>query len=202
MKYLLILFVLLSSLVFAQEATAVKRSINIGGDLSQWDALTQYPIELSNAAEPQAVTQKGYFSVAWDDTNVYFLGVFDQPKDTLTATLTSDAEEWWNEDTMEIFLRLPTNPEMLHYASSPLGSRFSNLLASSNYFTSSRLEDTRWILEMAFPLGMTELPVVQSGDSWELKVGRGNVAASEYSLWPVGKDFLAEDNFGTLVFAE
>ncbi len=202
MKYLLIILTLLMSLAMSQEATAIKRSINIGGDLSQWDGLTQYAVELSNAPEPQAVTQKGYFSVAWDDTNVYFLGVFDQPKETLSATLTSDAEEWWNEDTMEIFLRLPSNPELLHYASSPLGSRFANLLTSDNYFTSSRVEDTRWVLELAFPLGMTELPVVKSGNSWELKLGRGNVVGKEYSLWPMGKDFLAEDNFGKLVFAE
>ena len=202
MKYVVLALALLSSLGLAQEATAVKRNINIGGDLSQWDSLTQYPIELSNAAEPQAVIQKGYFSLAWDDTNLYFLGVFEQPKETLTATLTSEAEEWWNEDTMEIFLRLSGSTETLHYASSPLGSRFANLLTSDNYFTHSRLEDTRWILEMAFPLGMTELPTVNTGDSWELKVGRGNVAGKEYSLWPIGKDFLAEDNFGSLVFSE
>lgn len=202
MKYLFSLLVLLSSLGLAQEAIAVKRSINIGGDLSQWDGLVQYPVELSNAAEPQAVTQKGYFSIAWDDTNLYVLGVFEQPKETLTATLSSDAEEWWLEDTMEIFLRLPADSEIRHYASSPLGTRFLNFLSSSTYFTHSRLEDTRWILEMAFPLGLTELPAVKAGDKWELKVGRGNVAANEYSLWPAGRDFLAEDNFGTLTFAE
>jgi hypothetical protein len=202
MKYLVLLLALLSSFGLAQNATAVKRSINIGGDLTQWDGLTQYPVELSNAAEPQPVTQKGYFSVVWDDTNLYFLGVFEQSKDSVTATLTSDVEEWWNEDTMEIFLRLPGNPEMLHYASSPLGSRFANLLTSDNYFTHSRVEDTRWILEMAFPLGLNELPAVKDGDSWELKVGRGNVKAQEYSLWPAGKDFLAADNFGTLLFGE
>jgi Carbohydrate family 9 binding domain-like len=202
MKYLWSLFILLSSLGFAQEATAVKRSMNIGGDLSQWEGLTQYPVELSNAAEPQLVSLKGYFSVAWDDTNLYVLGVFDQPKESITATLTGDAQEWWNEDTMEIFLRLPSAGEPLHYASSPLGARFANLLSSDNYFTASHIEDQRWILELAFPLGLGDLPAVKSGDTWELKVGRGNVAASEYSLWPLGKDFLAEDNFGQLLFAE
>jgi Carbohydrate family 9 binding domain-like len=202
MKYILILLLVLSTLGFAQEATALKRSINIGGDMGQWEGLTQYPIELSNTAEPQAVTQKGYFSLAWDDTNLYILGVFDQPKDSLSATLTGDAEEWWNEDTMEIFLRLPSGSEPLHFAASPLGARFANLLSSDNYFTASRVEDERWILEMAFPLGLGDLPTVKTGDSWELKVGRGNIAASEYSLWPIGKDFLAEDNFGVLLFAE
>jgi hypothetical protein len=202
MKYFLVVLLLLISSSLAQEATAVKRTITIGGDLTQWDGLTRYMVELSNAAEPQAVTLKGYFSVAWDDTNLYFLGVFEQPKETIMATLTSDAEEWWNEDTMEIFLRLSSNSEMLHYASSPLGARFSNFLTSDNYFTNSRVEDTRWILEMAFPLGMAELPAVTSSDTWELKVARANVAAKEYSLWPMGKDFLAEDNFGTLVFSE
>jgi hypothetical protein len=202
MKYVLTLLCLALGLSVAQDATAIKRTITVGGDLAQWDGLTQYAVELSNATEPQAVTLKGYFSVAWDDTNLYFLGVFDQPKESIMATLSSDAEEWWNEDTMEIFLRLPGNPEMLHYASSPLGVRFSNLLTSDDYITNSRVEDARWILEMAFPLVMAELPAVKPGDTWELKVGRGNVAAQEYSLWPMGKDFLAEDNFGMLVFSE
>jgi hypothetical protein len=44
------------------------------------------------------------------------------------------------------------------------------------------------------------LPALTTGDVWQFKVGRGYIAANEYSLWPNGGDFQAEDNFGSLYF--
>jgi hypothetical protein len=75
-------------------AQAVQRTITLGAGLEQWQDLPQYPITLSNAAEPAPVTATGYYSVAWDEANLYVLGVFNQPQETVLASLPTDAPEW------------------------------------------------------------------------------------------------------------
>jgi hypothetical protein len=74
-------------------AQALKRTITLGQGLEQWQDLPQYPITLSNALEPTPVTSSGYYSVVWDDANLYILGVFEQPRETLLATLPTDAQK-------------------------------------------------------------------------------------------------------------
>jgi hypothetical protein len=182
-------------------AQAVKRTITLGGGLEQWQDLPQYPVTFSNAAEPTPVTSAGYYSVAWDDANLYVLGVFDQPQETLLASLPGDAPEWWTGDTLEIFVRPTPGAERLHFAMNPRGTPFAEFTSSVNYQAVSQSEETRWILEVALPFGDV-LPAVQVGDVWGFKVGRGYVSASEYSLWPNGGDFQGETNFGSLYFTE
>jgi hypothetical protein len=182
-------------------AQALKKTITPGGGLEQWQDLPQYPVELSNAAEPVPVLFAGYYSMAWDDTNLYLLGVFTQPQESVVATLASDAPEWWSEDTLELFVRTAAGQEKLHFAMNPAGVPFAAFTASADYQVVSQLEETRWILEVTLPLGGV-LPTPQTGDLWEFKVGRSYVGAKEYSLWPNGGDFQAEDNFGRLYFTE
>jgi hypothetical protein len=182
-------------------AQAVKRTITLGGGPEQWQDLPQYPITLSNAAEPMPVTSSGYYSVAWDDQNLYLLGVFEQPQETLLATLPTDAPEWWTGDTLEIFVRSAATSERLHFAMNPSGTPFAEFTSSVAYQAVGQVEETRWILEVAIPLGDV-LPAVQVGDVWQFKVGRGYVSANEYSLWPNGGDFQGEANFGSLYFTE
>lgn len=181
-------------------AQAVKRTMTLGGGLEQWQDLPQYPVTLSNAAEPVPVTSSGYYSVAWDDANLYVLGVFEQPQETLLATLPTDAPEWWTGDTLEIFV-LPTSSEKLHFAMNPSGTPFSEFTSSVNYQAVGLFEETRWILEVAIPLGDV-LPAVTVGDVWGFKIGRSYITANEYSLWPNGGDFQGEANFGSLYFTE
>jgi hypothetical protein len=196
-----------STLTFAQMldagdiAQAVKRSIVPGSGLEQWQDMPRYPVELSNAAEPAPVLFGGYYSVAWDETNVYLLTVFTQPQETVAATLATDAPEWWNGDTLELFVRPKNAQERLHFAMNPAGTPFAEFTSSVKYQTVSQIEETRWILEVAIPLGDV-LPAVSAGDVWEFKVGRSYVAAKEYALWPNGGDFQSEDNFGRLYFTE
>jgi hypothetical protein len=201
------LFFISLSFAFAQEldvgdiAQALKKTITSGAGPEQWQDLPQYPVELSNAAEPVPVLFSGYYSVAWDDTNLYLLGVFTQPQETIAATLPGDAPEWWNEDTLELFLRPAAAQEKLHFAMNPSGTPFAEFTASTNYQVTSQIEETRWILEVTLPLNDV-LSAPQQGDVWEFKVGRSYVGAKEYSLWPNGGDFQAEDNFGRLYFTE
>jgi hypothetical protein len=180
-------------------AQAVQRTITLGAGLEQWQDLPQYPITLSNAAEPAPVTATGYYSVAWDEANLYVLGVFNQPQETVLASLPTDAPEWWQGDTLEIFVRVAPDTERLHFAMSPNGTPFSAFTSSTNYQAVGQVEETRWLLEVALPLNDV-LPAVSVADVWQFKVGRGYVSASEYSLWPNGGDFQAETNFGSLYF--
>jgi hypothetical protein len=182
-------------------AQAVKTTMTPGGGLEQWQDLPRYPVELSNAAEPAPVLFSGYYSVAWDDANLYVLGVFTQPQETVAATLPSDAPEWWTGDTLELFFRTETGQDKLHFAMNPAGTPFAAFTASTNYQATSQLEETRWILEVAMPLN-DALPALKAGDVWEFKVGRSYIAANEYSLWPNGGDFQGETNFGRLYFTE
>lgn len=195
------------TLTFAQTldagdiAQAVKRTITLGQGLEQWQDLPQYPVELSNTEEPTPVLFSGYYSVAWDDTNLYVLGVFTQPQETLAATLPTDAPEWWAGDTLELFVRTAKDQEKLHFAMNPAGTPFAAFTATTNYQAVGQVAETRWLLEVAIPLNDV-LPAVKAGDLWEFKVGRSYVGAKEYSLWPNGGDFQGETNFGRLYFTE
>jgi hypothetical protein len=193
------------ALTFAQTldagdiAQAVKRTIEPGQGLEQWQDLPKYPVALSNAAEPVPVLFSGYYSVAWDEANLYVLGVFEQLQETLSADLPSDAPEWWTGDTLEIFAQPAT--DKLHFAMSPSGTPFAAFTSSTNYQAISQLEETRWILEVVLLLNDV-LPAAQAGAAWEFKVGRSLINSNEYSLWPNGGDFQGETNFGRLYFTD
>jgi hypothetical protein len=209
MKFLLpILFILsLGVYVNAQAsepgtiAQALKRSINLDDDMTDWEGLPVYAVNLSNSETPEAVSEQGYFSVAWDEQHLYLLGVFTQSQANLITGLAEDAEEWWNADTLEVFVRLEPDT-ILHYATSPDGTGFLNFLTDNAYETYSSISEEGWSLQLAFPLASNALAAAQTGESWEFKVGHGNPSAKEYSLWPLGGDFLGEDNFGLLYFTE
>jgi hypothetical protein len=204
-KALCVVSLMCWTLAFAQTldagdiAQAVKRTITPGQGLEQWQDLPKYPVTLSNAAEPVPVLFSGYYSVAWDETNLYVLGVFEQLQETLSADLPTDAPEWWAGDTLEIFARPVA--DKLHFAMSPSGTPFAAFTSSTNYQAVSQLEETRWILEVALPLNDV-LPAAKAGDTWEFKVGRSLISSNEYSLWPNGGDFQGETNFGRLYFTD
>jgi hypothetical protein len=176
-------------------AQAIKRTIDINAGLEQWEGLRQYPVILSNSVRPTPVTMQGYFSVAWDDESFYLLGVFEQPEDTVTATLATDAPEWWNEDTLEIFFRLTPESDSLHFAMSPNGTRFGAEISGTEYQSVGVIEENRWIVQLAFPLDK-QLSAATPDTLWELKIARGNTQAQEFSVWPRGEGFLDETNFG------
>ncbi len=186
-------------------AQAVRRTIQVGGDLKQWDGLPKYTVNLSNGVPSVPVKNSGYYSLAFDDQYLYVLGVFDQPKDTVLAKLATDAPEWWNDDVQELYIR-PTPfvaaPTDLHFATNPLGTRFKAYTATTDYKSAGRIEDNRWVLELALPLNTATLPAVKSGDIWGLKVGREHQRAAEYPIWPVGGDFGSPNNFGYLAFTD
>ena len=186
-------------------AQAVRRTITVGGDLAQWNGLPKYPVILSNGVPSVPVKFAGTYSLAFDDKNLYVLGVFDQPKDTVLAKLSEAAPEWWNDDVMELYLR-PTPfvaaPTDLHLATNPAGARFKAYTATTDYKSAGRIEDNRWVLELALPLNTATLPAVKAGDVWGLKVGREHQKAGEYPIWPVGGDFGSPNNFGYLAFTD
>lgn len=186
-------------------AQAVKRTITLGGDLKQWDGLPQYKVILSNGVPSVPVSNSGYYSVAYDDQNLYVLGVFDQPKDTVKAVLKTDAGEWWNDDVMELFIRTQpfvSAPQEAHFSINPAGTRFKAYNATTDYKSVGRIEDKRWVLELAIPLNTAILPAVKAGDIWALKVGREHQKAAEYPIWPVGGDFNSPNNYGYLAFTD
>ncbi len=186
-------------------AQAVRRTIQIGGDLTQWDGLPQYPVVLSNGVPSVPVTHRGYYSVAFDDQNLYLLGVFDQAKDTVLAKLDAAAPEWWNDDAMELFVRpdaFAAKPTDLHFAVNPAGTRFKAYTATTDYQSVGRIEDQRWVLELALPLNTATLPAVKAGDVWSLKVGREHQKAAEFPIWPIGGDFNSPGNYGYLAFTD
>jgi len=186
-------------------AQAMRRTISIGGDLKQWDGLPRYAVTLSNGVPSVPVKQGGYYSVAYDDKNLYLLGVFEQPKGTVLARLPANAPEWWNDDVEELYLRpapFAAVPTDLHFATNPAGTRFGSYTATTDYKSAGRIENDRWVLEVALPLGAHGLPTVKSGDIWGLKVGRENQKAAEYPIWPVGGDFSSPNTFGYLAFSD
>lgn len=182
-------------------AQALKRTISLDLDMSDWEGLPEYLIELSNAEEPTLVKETGYFSLAWDDDYLYVKGVFEQAEASLSIGLAEDSKEWWLGDTLEVFIRLAPE-QRFHYASSPDATRFVAFLTDNNYQSLSQLDALAWTLQLAFPLSGSSLPAIQTGDSWEFKIGRGNSLAKEYSLWPMGGDFLGESNYGLVYFTE
>jgi len=184
---------------------AVRRTITLGGDLGQWADLPQYKVILSNGVPSVPVKNEGYYSLAFDDKNLYVLGVFDQLKDTVLAKLATDAGEWWNDDVLELYLRtqpFAATPTDLHYAVNPAGTRFKAYTATTDYKSVGRIEDKKWVLELAIPLNSATLPAAKSGDIWGLKVGREHQKAGEYPLWPIGGDFNSPNNFGYLAFTD
>ena len=186
-------------------AQAVRRTITIGGDLKQWDGLPKYPVVLSNGVPSVPVKMTGSYSLAFDDQNLYVLGVFDQPKDTVLAKLAETAPEWWNDDVMELYLRpkpFVAAPADLHFAVNPAGTRFKAYTASTDYKSAGRIENNRWVLELALPLNTATFPAAKTGDIWGLKVGRENQKAAEYPIWPIGGDFSSPNNFGYLAFTD
>lgn len=186
-------------------AQAVKKTIAIGGDLTQWDGLTRYPVIQSNGVPSVPVKNAGYYSVAWDDQNLYVLGVFDQPGDTVVAKLATDAAEWWNDDVMELFIRTQPYakaPADLHFAINPAGTRFKAYTATTDYKSAGRIEAGRWVLELALPLNTATFPAAKAGDVWALKVGREHQKAAEFPLWPIGGDFNSPNNYGYLAFTD
>ncbi len=182
-------------------AQALKRSITLDDDMSDWEGLPQYSIALNNTELAEPVTQPGFYRVAFDDHFFYVYASFMQTQDSLSMGLSEDAEEWWLADTFEVFVRIE-GQEALHYALSPEGIGFTNFLTDNDFQTHSSISEDSWSIQVAFPLVENSLPSVQANDSWELKVGRGNRSAKEYSLWPMGGDFLAEDNYGLVYFTE
>lgn len=184
-------------------AQAVRRTIQIGGGLEQWSGLPQYPVVLSNTFPAKPVTHGGYFSVAWDDRHLYILGVFEQKAETVKAALPEDHPEWWNDDTMEVFLKPdPKGVEVIHLAANPKGTRFKAYTFTTDYATSGRVEASRWVLEWAIPFASLKTSPPEPGAIWAMKVGREHQAAQEYPLWPMGGDYHAPTNFGYLVFVE
>ncbi|GEM49304.1 endo alpha-1,4 polygalactosaminidase [Deinococcus cellulosilyticus] len=184
-------------------AQATERTITLDGDLSDWAGLPQYTIEMSNGFPSVPVSSKGYFQVAYDKDNLYLVGVFNQAKDTVLAKLAQDAPEWWNDDVLEIYFqpnRTDKVPTSQHFAINPAGVRFKNYTATTEYQTASKIEDNRWIVEVAFPLGKGVFAAAGDGSAWNLKVGREHQKAGEYPLWPMGGDFNAETNYGILSF--
>ncbi|WP_034336392.1 endo alpha-1,4 polygalactosaminidase [Deinococcus misasensis] len=184
-------------------AQATERTIQLDGDLKDWNGLPKYTIEMSNGFPSVPVGSKGYFQVAYDQRNLYLVGVFDQEKSTVLAKLAQDAPEWWNDDVLEIYFqpnRTDKVPTTQHFAISPSGVRFKNYTATTEYQTASKIEDNRWIVEVAFPLGQGVFASAQDGSAWNLKVGREHQKAGEYPLWPMGGDFNAETNYGILSF--
>ncbi|MEN2981914.1 MAG: endo alpha-1,4 polygalactosaminidase [Thermus sp.] len=187
----------------AHVAQAVRRTVQLGKGLEAWRGLPQYPVLLSNTFPAKPVAHKGYFSLAWDEKNLYVLGVFEQRAETVKASLPPDHQEWWQDDTMEIFLKPdPKGVGVLHLAANPRGTRFRAYTSTTDYRTAGRIEGGRWILEWAIPFAALKVPSPKAGTIWSLKVGREHQAAREYPLWPMGGDYHAPTNFGYLVFVE
>ncbi len=211
MKYLKLIFSLFVGSFFifthaqisdaSHVAQALNRSVTLDDDMSDWEGLPQYSVILNNTELPEPVTQTGFYSVAFDDDFFYIYASFMQTQDSLTMGLSEDAEEWWLADTFEVFVKLE-GQDALHYAVSPEGIGFTNFLTDNDFETYSSMAEDSWSIQVAFPLAKNSLPSAQADDSWELKVGRGNRSAKEYSLWPMGGDFLAEDNYGLVYFTK
>ncbi|MFN4073357.1 MAG: endo alpha-1,4 polygalactosaminidase [Thermus sp.] len=186
-------------------AQAVRRTIQLGQGLAQWEGLPRYPVVLSNTFPAKPVSHEGYFSVAWDEENLYFLGVFQQRGDTVRAVHPQDHPEWWTDDTMELFLKRDAKDkgaEVMHLAANPRGTRFKAYTYTVDYRTHGRVEEERWILEWAIPFSSLKAPTPRLGEIWALKVGREHQAAGEYPLWPMGGDYHSPTNFGFLVFVD
>jgi uncharacterized protein (TIGR01370 family) len=106
---------------------------------------------------------------------------------------------------MELYLRtqpFAAAPTDLHLATNPAGARFKAYTAGTDYKSAGRIEDNRWVLELALPLNTAILPAAKAGDIWGLKVGREHQRAAEYPIWPVGGDFGSPNNFGYLAFTD
>lgn len=101
-------------------------SISGDGDSRNWDQAEW--IELPSRDESDLLTR---VKILYSDTGIYFL--FDCEDEMLSSTITSDFEELWREDVVEVFLWPDEEqPVYFEYELSPLNYELPILVSNNN----------------------------------------------------------------------
>ncbi|WP_156822419.1 endo alpha-1,4 polygalactosaminidase [Thermus igniterrae] len=171
--------------------------------VESYPGLPVYSLRLTTTYPPETARFPGSFQVAYDGEALYVLARLEQeapPK----AERGPDDPEWWQDDTLEVFLRWdPFDEEApdLHLAVNPKGVRFRRYTAPLSYEARTGTFPGGWWAALRIPFGEA-LPPPKPGSLWQLKVGRGHPSAQEYTLWPMGGSFHSPGNYGYLVFLQ
>ncbi|BDG17634.1 sugar-binding protein [Thermus brockianus] len=205
MRRILVTLLALGGIGLAQEVVVAQALPRPPGPWGAgfYPGLPTYTLQLTTVYPPETARFPGTFQVAYDDQALYLVARLRQetpPK----AERQADDPEWWQDDTLEVFLRPHAFDEEapdLHLAVNPKGVRFERYTTPLAFEARTGTFPGGWWAELRIPFGEA-LPPPQRGDLWQLKVGRGHPAAGEYTLWPLGGSFHSPGNYGYLAFLE
>ncbi|GAA5334053.1 MULTISPECIES: sugar-binding protein [Thermus] len=202
---LVMVFVFFGGVSLAQElvvAQALPRPKGPWG-MGIYPGLPTYSIHLTTLYPPKTARFSGTFQVTYDDQALYLVARLSQETPPKAERQANDPE-WWQDDTLEVFLRpnpFDEDAPDLHLAVNPKGVRFERYTAPLFFEAQTGSFPGGWWAELRIPFGGV-LPHPRLGEIWQLKVGRGNPEAREYTLWPLGGDFHSPGNYGYLAFVD
>lgn len=219
-RYLVILatvsIFLASSAVFAADpikgadavqAPFVKDGFWIDGETDDWQKVPFYTgfYEAEIDDTDKAAPVQSEFAVAWDGMALYVVVTCLDQYDMELSMSRQDGEwDWYNDDTVELYIIPGEGAQPVHFIVNPADTKFGNFVDVGgfqyNYEVKAGIDPDLWVAEFRIPLDKNPLPVPKEGDIWKFKVGRRYALRQYKSLWPRGGKFDANDNYGTLTF--
>jgi hypothetical protein len=204
-----------SSAVFAKatggvdkvEAPFVKDGFWIDGETDDWQKVpfyTGFAVAETADTNKEAPVQSE-FAVAWDEMALYVVvNCLDQYDMELSMSRQDGDWDWYNDDTVEIYIIPGEGKKPVHYIVNPAETKFGNFVDvggfNYNYEVKVGIDPDQWAAEFRIPLDKNPLPVPKAGDTWKFKIGRRYALRQYMSLWPRGGQFDDDDNYGTITF--
>ena len=185
----------------------VKDGFWIDGETDDWQKVSFYTgfyvAETSDKGTEAPVQSE--FAVAWDEMALYVtVTCLDQYDMELSMSRQDGDWDWYNDDTVELYIIPGEGKKPVHYIVNPAGTKFGNFVDvggfNYNYEVKVGIDPGSWIAEFRIPLDKNPLPMPKDGDTWKFKVGRRYALRQYMSLWPSGGKFDDDDNYGTITF--
>lgn len=185
----------------------VREGFWVDGETDDWQRVQFYTgfYEAEVGATDQIALVQSEFAVAWDEMALYVAVVcLDQYDMELSMSRQDGDWDWYNDDTVELYIIPGEGAEPVHYVVNPAETKFGTFVDVGgfqyNYEVRVGIDPDLWVAEFRIPLDGNPLPKPKEGDVWKFKVGRRYALRQYMSLWPKGGDFDADDNYGTIKF--
>lgn len=214
---LLLLTMLTSGLVLAKATKGVEKlnvpfvkdGFWIDGETDDWQRVpfyTGFYTAETGDSEKEAPVQTE-FAVAWDSMALYaVVSCLDQYDMELSMSRQDGDWDWYNDDTVEIYIIPGEGAKPVHYIVNPAEVKFGNFVDvggfNYNYEAKVGIDPDLWTAEFRLPFDRNPLPVPKEGDTWQIKIGRRYALRQYMSLWPKGGNFDDSDNYGTITFTK